>query len=162
MTKLPFRIGYGYDVHAFAKGRELWLGGIKIENDKGLEGHSDADVVLHSISDALLGGLALGDIGVHFPPSDNKYKDIDSKILLREVVALIRKQGYKVGNVDVTIMAERPKIKPYTNEMQRVIASLLGVDNSCVSIKATTTERLGFVGREEGIASSSVALLLLE
>ena len=124
MRDLAFRIGYGYDVHAFAFGRDLIIGGIKIDYDRGLEGHSDADVLLHAISDAILGALALGDIGVHFPPSDNKYKNIDSKILLREVVLLMEAKGYEIANIDATIIAERPKMNPHIPLMRQVIATI--------------------------------------
>lgn len=159
MRDLAFRIGYGYDVHAFAFGRDLIIGGIKIDYDRGLEGHSDADVLLHAISDAILGALALGDIGVHFPPSDNKYKNIDSKILLREVVLLMEAKGYEIANIDATIIAERPKMNPHIPLMRQVIATILKTDKDEISIKATTSEKLGFTGREEGIAASAVVLL---
>lgn len=160
MGKIPFRIGYGYDVHSFSADRELWLGGIMIPYDKGLDGHSDADVVLHAISDAVLGALSLGDIGVHFPPEDNSIKGIDSKKILWHVVGMIREKGYCIGNIDVTIVAEKPKIKPYIHEMQTIISQILGVEDSQISIKATTSEKMGFIGREEGIACSAVALLI--
>lgn len=159
MKNLAFRIGYGYDVHAFAEGRDLIIGGVKIDHSKGLDGHSDADVLLHAISDAILGALALGDIGVHFPPSDNKYKDIDSKILLREVIKLMTNKGYEIGNIDATIIAEKPKMNPHIPKMREVIAEIVNVDIDEVSLKATTSERLGFTGREEGIAASAVVLL---
>lgn len=159
MKNLAFRIGYGYDVHAFAEGRDLIIGGVKIDHSKGLDGHSDADVLLHAISDAILGALALGDIGVHFPPSDNKYKDIDSKILLREVIKLMTNKGYEIGNIDATIIAEKPKMNPHIPKMREVISEIVNVDIDEVSLKATTSERLGFTGREEGIAASAVVLL---
>lgn len=159
MKNLTFRIGYGYDVHAFAEGRELIIGGIKIEHNKGLDGHSDADVLLHAISDATLGALALGDIGVHFPPSNNKYKNIDSRILLREVIILMNNKGYEIGNIDATIIAENPKMNPHIPKMRDVIADIVNTDIDEVSLKATTSERLGFTGREEGIAASAVVLL---
>lgn len=159
MKNLAFRIGYGYDVHAFAEGRDLIIGGVKIDHSKGLDGHSDADVLLHAISDAILGALALGDIGVHFPPSDNKYKDIDSKILLREVIKLMTNKGYEIGNIDATIIAEKPKMNPHIPKMREVIAEIVNIDIDEVSLKATTSERLGFTGREEGIAASAVVLL---
>lgn len=158
--ELPYRIGYGFDVHQLSEDRDLWLGGVKIEHEKGLLGHSDADVALHALSDAILGALALGDIGVHFPPTDDRYKGIDSKDILRYVVDIIKEKGYIVGNVDITIMAERPKINPHVPAMVNVIKNILQVEKGNVSIKATTTERLGFTGREEGIASSAVALLI--
>lgn len=160
MKRIPYRIGYGYDVHAFACDRELWLGGIMIPYEKGLDGHSDADVVLHAISDAVLGALALGDIGIHFPPDNEKIKGIDSKEILRHVVGMIREKGYCIGNVDVTIVAEKPKMKPHIPDMQKTISDILDVDMSQVSIKATTSEKMGFTGREEGIACSAVALLM--
>lgn len=153
------RIGQGYDVHRFEKGRDLWLGGVRIPFDKGLLGHSDADVLLHAISDALLGALALRDIGYHFPDTDPRYEGADSRLLLGEVVRLIREKGYHVGNIDATIIAERPKINPHIPEMTHVISGILGVDEECVSIKATTNEKMGFAGREEGIAALAVALL---
>lgn len=161
MHKLPFRTGLGFDVHRLEAGYDLWLGGIKIEHEKGLEGHSDADVALHALSDALLGSLGLGDIGVHFPPTDMKYKGIDSKILLREVCALIRKEGYEIGNVDVTIAAERPKLNPHIPAMRTCMAEVMGISEGQISLKATTTERLGFTGREEGISAYATALVYL-
>lgn len=161
MHKLPFRTGLGFDVHRLEEGYDLWLGGIKIEHEKGLEGHSDADVALHALSDALLGSLGLGDIGVHFPPTDMKYKGIDSKILLREVCALIRKEGYEIGNVDVTIAAERPKLSPHIPAMRTCMAEVMGISEGQISLKATTTERLGFTGREEGISAYATALVYL-
>lgn len=161
MHKLPFRTGLGFDVHRLEAGYDLWLGGIKIEHEKGLEGHSDADVALHALSDALLGSLGLGDIGVHFPPTDMKYKGIDSKILLREVCALIRKEGYEIVNVDVTIAAERPKLNPHIPAMRTCMAEVMGISEGQISLKATTTERLGFTGREEGISAYATALVYL-
>lgn len=161
MHKLPFRTGLGFDVHRLEAGYDLWIGGIKIEHEKGLEGHSDADVALHALSDALLGSLGLGDIGVHFPPTDMKYKGIDSKILLREVCALIRKEGYEIGNVDVTIAAERPKLNPHIPAMRTCMAEVMGISEGQISLKATTTERLGFTGREEGISAYATALVYL-
>lgn len=158
--KLPYRIGFGYDVHRLSEGYPLWLGGIRLEHSTGLEGHSDADVVLHTICDALLGAAALGDIGVHFPPSDMKYKGIDSKILLSEVCTLIDQAGYNIGNIDVTIAAEAPKLNPHIPRMRTCIAEVMGVAESQISLKATTTERLGFTGRQEGIAAYAVALIL--
>ena len=156
---LSFRVGQGYDVHRFESGRELWLGGVKIEYPLGLKGHSDADVLLHAISDALLGALALRDIGYHFPDNDPKYKGADSKQLLKEVARLVLKKGYKVGNIDATIVAEQPKINPYVPAMQEVIAQLLSVDVDQVSIKATTNEQMGFTGRQEGILALATALV---
>lgn len=159
MRKIPFRTGFGFDVHRLEPGYDLWLGGIKIEHTLGLEGHSDADVVLHAVCDALLGALALGDIGVHFPPTDMKYKGIDSKILLREVCALIRSKAYEIGNIDVTIAAERPKLNPHIPAMRRCMAEVMSIDEEQVSLKATTTERLGFTGREEGMSAYATALV---
>lgn len=156
---VSFRVGQGYDVHRFESGRELWLGGVKIEYPLGLKGHSDADVLLHAISDALLGALALRDIGYHFPDNDPKYKGADSKQLLKEVARLVLKKGYKVGNIDATIVAEQPKINPYVPAMQEVIAQLLSVDVDQVSIKATTNEQMGFTGRQEGILALATALV---
>lgn len=156
---VPFRVGQGYDVHRFESGRELWLGGVKIEYPLGLKGHSDADVLLHAISDALLGALALRDIGYHFPDNDPKYKGADSKQLLKEVARLLLQKGYKVGNIDATIVAEQPKINPYVPAMQEVIAQLLSVDVDQVSIKATTNEQMGFTGRQEGILALATALV---
>ena len=156
---VPFRVGQGYDVHRFESGRELWLGGVKLESPLGLKGHSDADVLLHAISDALLGALALRDIGYHFPDNDPKYKGADSKQLLKEVARLVLQKGYKVGNIDATIVAEQPKINPYVPAMQEVIAQLLSVDVDQVSIKATTNEQMGFTGRQEGILALATALV---
>ena len=156
---VPFRVGQGYDVHRFESGRELWLGGVKIEYPLGLKGHSDADVLLHAISDALLGALALRDIGYHFPDNDPKYKGADSKQLLKEVARLVLQKGYKVGNIDATIVAEQPKISPYVPAMQEVIAQLLSVEVDQVSIKATTNEQMGFTGRQEGILALATALV---
>ena len=156
---VPFRVGQGYDVHRFESGRELWLGGVKIEYPLGLKGHSDADVLLHAISDALLGALALRDIGYHFPDNDPKYKGADSKQLLKEVTRLVLQKGYKVGNIEATIVAEQPKINPYVPAMQEVIAQLLSVDVDQVSIKATTNEQMGFTGRQEGILALATALV---
>ena len=156
---VPFRVGQGYDVHRFELGRELWLGGVKLEYPLGLKGHSDADVLLHAISDALLGALALRDIGYHFPDNDPKYKGADSRQLLKEVVRLVLQKGYKVGNIDATIVAEQPKINPYVPAMQEVIAQLLSVEVDQVSIKATTNEQMGFTGRQEGILALATALV---
>lgn len=150
----------GYDVHQLVEGRDLWLGGIKIEHIKGLLGHSDADVLIHAICDALLGAANMRDIGYHFPPkAGNEFENIDSKILLARTVELIATKGYKVGNVDATVCAERPKINPHVPDMKKTLASVIGVDEDCVSIKATTTEKLGFTGREEGICAYAVVLI---
>lgn len=155
----PFRIGFGIDFHQLAAGRELWIGGIKLEHSKGAVGHSDADVLLHAICDAMLGAACLGDIGVHFPDTDNAFKDIDSKILLARSSELIHNAGYRIGNIDSTICLEFPKIKPHAAKMQKVIAEILGISEGDISIKATTSERMGFVGREEGIAAYATILL---
>ena len=154
-----FRIGQGYDVHRLVEGRELWLCGVKVPHTLGLLGHSDADVAIHALCDALLGAMALGDIGKHFPDSDPRYKGIDSRILLGHVVGLIRSHGYVVGNVDVTIMAQKPKLAPFIQEMRQTLADTMDIDVNRVSVKATTTERLGFEGREEGISASAVCLI---
>lgn len=153
------RIGFGIDFHQLQKGKELWLGGVHIQHSKGAVGHSDADVLLHAICDAMLGALALGDIGVHFPNTDPSYKNIDSKILLKKTYGLIRGKGYEVVNIDSTICLELPKIKPYVARMQQSIASIVGKNENDISIKATTTEKLGFIGKEKGIAAYAVVLL---
>lgn len=156
---MKIKVGFGFDVHQLKEGEDFWLGGIKVPHTKGAVGHSDADVLIHTICDALLGAANLRDIGFHFPPTDNKYNGIDSKILLQDVVKLVVEKGYQVGNVDVTIALERPKINPYIPEMKKVLAQLLQVDEDDVSIKATTTERLGFEGREEGVSAYAVVLI---
>ena len=153
------RIGFGYDVHRFADSRELWLGGIKIPHHKGLDGHSDADVVIHTICDALLGAAALGDIGRHFPDTDTSFKGIDSKILLTKTAALINSAGYRILNIDSTIAAQAPKIAPYIETMRTTLSDLLGIEPGQVSVKATTTEKLGFEGREEGISAYAIVLI---
>ena len=153
------RIGHGYDVHKLTEGRDLILGGVKIPHTLGLLGHSDADVLLHAISDALLGALALGDIGKHFPDTDPAYKGADSLMLLREVVRLVGEAGWRVGNLDAIVIAQAPKLRPYIDTMRQNIADACGVDISCISVKATTEERLGFTGREEGISAHCVCLL---
>ena len=153
------RIGTGCDVHELVEGRRLVLGGIEIPFEKGLLGHSDADVLIHAIMDSILGALALGDIGLLFPDTDMKYKDIDSKILLKRVVEVMKENNFQIGNVDVVVMAQRPKLRPYIDEMRSVISEILLTDIKNVSIKATTTEKLGFVGREEGIAAHAVVIL---
>lgn len=154
-----FRIGQGFDVHQFSEDRDLFIGGVKIPFEKGLLGHSDADVLLHAICDAMLGALALGDIGIHFPDTDQSYKNIDSKILLNNVYTLIKSKGYEIGNIDSTLLLQRPKISSFIPKMIEVISNLLGIDKEQVSIKATTTEKLGFVGREEGVAAMATVLL---
>lgn len=156
---MAYRIGSGIDFHQLAEGRELWLGGINVPHYKGAIGHSDADVLLHALCDALLGALALGDIGTHFPDSDIAYKNIDSKILLEKTVRLITERGYKVVNADTTVCIEVPKIKPYIGEMQSSIAAILKVSAQDVSVKATTTEKMGFAGREEGVVAYATVLL---
>ena len=157
--KIPFRTGFGYDVHRLEPGYDLWLGGIKIPHELGLEGHSDADVLLHAVCDALLGAAALGDIGVHFPPSDMQYKGIDSKILLQRVCQLVREAGYELGNIDATIAAEAPKINPHIPQMRQVMADIMGLEIGAISLKATTSERMGFVGHREGMAAYATALI---
>ena len=156
------RIGQGYDVHQLVEGRKLIIGGVDIPYEKGLLGHSDADVLLHAITDALLGAAALGDIGRHFSDADAKYRDIDSRILLREALHLVREQGYRVANVDATIIAQAPKLAPHIFQMVDNIAADLRVEKSAVNVKATTTEKLGFTGRGEGIAAQAVILLLAD
>lgn len=156
---MDIRIGNGYDVHALAEGLPLWLGGIQIESQLGCIAHSDGDVAIHALCDALLGALALGDIGKHFPDTSDEFAGIDSKILLARVMKLITEKGWTVGNVDITIAMQRPKLAPYILPMRECLASIMGVDVSAVSVKATTTEKLGFVGRSEGCEVYAVALL---
>ncbi len=153
------RIGFGFDVHQLVEGRDLWLGGIKIEHTMGLLGHSDADVLIHAISDALLGAANMRDIGYHFPDTSERTLNMDSKIILREVVRLISTKGYQVGNIDATVCAERPKLNPHIPAMQQCLAEVIGTDIDNISIKATTTEKLGFTGRQEGISAYAVCLL---
>lgn len=156
---MKIRVGMGYDVHRLVDGRELWIGGLLIPFDKGLEGHSDADVLIHALCDAILGAANMRDIGFHFSDKDPKYKNIDSKILLRECVKLVATKGYRIGNVDVTVCAEYPKLSPYIKDMTTLLAEIMEVEGDNVSVKATTTERLGFTGRMEGISAYAVALL---
>lgn len=156
---MSLRIGFGTDFHRLAEGRELWIGGVKIPHHKGALGHSDADVLLHAICDAMLGAACLGDIGVHFPDTAAEFKNIDSKILLKRTNDLMKKEGYSVVNIDSTLCLEAPKIKPYIEEMQNAIAGILEITQNDISIKATTTEKLGFVGREEGLVAYAVVLL---
>lgn len=156
---MSFRIGLGYDVHPFEEGRDLILGGVKIESNKGLKGHSDADVLLHSITDALLGTLALGDIGTHFPDTDSAFKNADSSLLLQNCYQLIKDRGYVLVNADVTVVAENPKLNPHILKIRRRVAEILNCSESQISIKATTSEKMGFVGREEGIAVHAVVLV---
>ncbi len=156
---MSYRVGSGVDYHRLVEGRDLWIGGIQIPHHKGALGHSDADVLLHAVCDALLGSLGLGDIGTHFPDTDVAYKNIDSKILLSRTMALLQKEGYGVVNIDCTICLQAPKIKPYTGQMREIIAALAGITPRDVSIKATTTEQLGFVGREEGLVAHATVLV---
>lgn len=162
LMKMKIRVGFGYDVHRLVEGRELWLGGIRLEHAKGLLGHSDADVLIHAICDALLGAANMRDIGYHFPDTAGEYENIDSKVLLAKTVALIASKGYAVGNVDATVCAERPKLNPHIPRMQQVLADVMGVEADDVSVKATTTEKLGFTGREEGIAAYATVLIVRE
>jgi|SRR5580693_1355961 2-C-methyl-D-erythritol 2,4-cyclodiphosphate synthase len=156
---MPYRIGSGVDFHQLIAGRDLWIGGVKIPHHKGALGHSDADVLLHAICDALLGALNLGDIGIHFPNTDPAYKNIDSRILLQKTYQMVKNKGYHIVNVDTTLCLESPKISQYAGAMREVIASILNISTDDISIKATTTERMGFVGREEGLVAYATALL---
>lgn len=156
---MKIRVGLGFDVHQLVEGRDLWLGGVKLQHTKGLLGHSDADVLIHAICDALLGAANMRDIGYHFPDNAPEYKNIDSKLLLKRVVELISTKGYRVGNIDATVCAEQPKLNPHIPIMQQVLAALMGVEVDDVSIKATTTEKLGFTGREEGISAYATVLI---
>ncbi|KFN50299.1 2-C-methyl-D-erythritol 2,4-cyclodiphosphate synthase [Arenimonas composti] len=155
-----FRIGQGYDVHAFGDGDHVVLGGVRIPHARGVLAHSDGDVVIHALCDALLGALALGDIGVHFPPSDPRWKDADSRMFLRHVDGLLRERGWRAGNVDITVVCERPKVAAHAPAMRANLAADLGIDVDAVSVKATTSEKLGFTGRGEGLAATAVALLV--
>lgn len=157
--KRLYRIGQGFDVHRLVEGRELWLCGIKFEHSRGLLGHSDADVAIHALCDAILGALALRDIGYHFPDKDPKYKGADSKLLLAEVIRMMEERDYEIGNLDITICAEQPKVNPHVEEMRRCIAGICKTEIENVSVKATTTEKLGFTGREEGISAYATVLL---
>lgn len=154
------RIGYGFDIHQLVEGRKLILGGVEIPFEKGLLGHSDADVLLHAVTDALLGAVALGDIGQHFPDNDPAFKDADSRLLLKHCYELVKKQGYVLGNLDATVVAQRPKLMPHLPKIRQTIAEDLGVELNQISVKATTSEKMGFVGREEGISVSAVVLLV--
>lgn len=156
---MKIRVGLGYDVHQLVEGRDLWLGGIKLEHTLGLLGHSDADVLIHAICDALLGAANMRDIGYHFPDNSNEFHNIDSKILLKRTVELIATKGYTVGNIDATVCAEKPKLKPHIPQMQECLAHVMGIDVDDVSIKATTTEKLGFTGRQEGISAYASVLI---
>ena len=157
---MSMRIGQGFDVHAFGEGDHVMLGGVRIAHTHGVLAHSDGDVVLHALCDAMLGALALGDIGIHFPPTDARWKDADSRSFLRHCAALIRERGWQVGNCDITVICERPKVGPHAQAMRECIAADLGVALDAVSVKATTTEKLGFTGRGEGIAAQAVCLLV--
>lgn len=157
---MSYRIGFGIDFHQLTEGRELWVGGVLVPHSKGSLGHSDADVLLHAICDAMLGAANLGDIGVHFPNNDPAYKDIDSKILLQKTTELVKKENYTVVNIDSTVCLELPKLRPYIQEMQKRIASIIGITEKDISIKATTTEKMGFIGREEGLAAYATVLLM--
>ena len=156
---MKIRVGFGFDVHQLVEGRELWLGGIRLEHEKGLLGHSDADVLIHAICDALLGAANMRDIGFHFPDTAGEFKDVDSKILLKRTVGLIATKGYRVGNIDATICAERPKLKAHIPAIQEKQAEVMGTDTDDISIKATTTEKLCFTGREEGISAYATVLI---
>lgn len=159
-TSLNIRIGQGFDVHAFGEGDHLMLGGVRVPHDRGVVAHSDGDVVIHALCDAMLGALALGDIGRHFPPSDPQWKDADSRAFLRHCSGLLEQRGWRVGNADVTVICERPKVGPHADAMRALLADDLGVDIGDVSVKATTSEKLGFTGRAEGIAAQAVVLLV--
>lgn len=160
--KRLYRIGQGFDVHRLVEGRDLWLCGIKLGHSKGLLGHSDADVAIHALCDAILGALALRDIGYHFPDKDPKYKGADSKLLLAEVILMMDEKGYEIGNLDITICAEQPKLNPHVEEMRQCLVSICRTELENVSVKATTTEKLGFTGREEGISAYATVLLQLK
>jgi 2-C-methyl-D-erythritol 2,4-cyclodiphosphate synthase len=157
---VKFRIGNGFDAHALIDGRPLVLGGVTIPAARGLAGHSDADVLLHAIADAMLGALALGDLGAHFPDTDSRWKDADSRVLLRHVLTLVQQRGYVIGNIDATVIAQAPKLAPFVGRMRETIAADLACEPDRISVKATTTERLGFAGREEGIAAMASVLLV--
>jgi len=159
---MSYRIGSGMDVHQLVEGRELWLGGVLIPHHKGALGHSDADVLLHAICDALLGALSLGDIGMHFPDTDPAFKNIDSKILLKKTFELVRQKNYSIVNIDTSLVLESPKIKKYSGEMKKVIAGILNIGEDDISIKATTNEKMGFIGREEGLVAYATVLLYLQ
>lgn len=156
---MKIRVGFGYDVHKLVEGRDLWIGGIKLEHEMGLLGHSDADVLIHAICDALLGAANMRDIGYHFPDTSASFENIDSKILLSKTIGLISQKGYTVGNIDATVCAERPKLNKHIPEMQFVLAKVMGIDEDDISIKATTSEKLGFTGREEGISAYATVLI---
>jgi 2-C-methyl-D-erythritol 2,4-cyclodiphosphate synthase len=157
---MKIRVGFGYDVHPLEEGRDFWLGGVKIEHTKGAVGHSDADTLIHAMCDAFLGAANLGDIGIHFPNTSEEFKGIDSKILLKKVTGMLKKEGYEIGNVDCTVTLESPKISPYIPEMKKILADTLHIPIKNISIKATTTEQLGFVGRAEGVCAYAICLLM--
>ncbi len=156
---MKVRVGFGFDVHQLKEGKDLWLGGIKLSHTKGAVGHSDADVLIHAICDALLGAAGMRDIGFHFPDTSSEFKGIDSKILLDRVNKLLKKEGYSIGNIDCTLVLEQPKINPYIDEMKKTLASILNVEVNDIGIKATTNEKMGYVGREEGVCAYAVALI---
>jgi len=156
---MNYRIGFGYDVHPLKEGEDFILGGVKLEHSKGTVGHSDADALIHAICDALLGAANLGDIGQHFPDTSEEFKNIDSKVLLNEVIGLIGNKGYTVGNIDCTVCLEKPKLAPHIDEMRNTLAKTMGISSDDVSVKATTNERMGFVGREDGVAVYAVVLI---
>lgn len=156
---MKIRVGFGYDVHRLVEGRDLWLGGVRIEYSKGLLGHSDADVLIHAICDAILGAANMRDIGFHFPDTAGEYKNIDSKILLKKTSDVIAKKGYRIGNIDATVCAEQPKINPHIPAMQKIMSDILDISQDDISIKATTSEKMGFVGHEEGFAAYAVVLI---
>lgn len=156
---MNLRVGFGYDVHQLEEGRAFWLGGVQLEHTHGAKGHSDADVLIHAICDALLGAANLRDIGYHFPDTDSKYKGIDSKILLKEVMGLLRNKGYELGNIDATVCLEAPKVNPHIPDMEKCLAGVMQTEENNISIKATTSEKMGFVGRKEGVAAYAVVLV---
>jgi 2-C-methyl-D-erythritol 2,4-cyclodiphosphate synthase len=157
---MKIRVGFGYDVHPLEVGKDFWLGGVKIEHTKGAVGHSDADTLIHAMCDAFLGAANLGDIGIHFPNTSEEFKGIDSKILLKNVAGMLKREGYEIGNVDCTVTLESPKISPYIPEMKKILAETLRIPIKNISIKATTTEKLGFVGRAEGVCAYAICLLM--
>lgn len=157
---MKIRVGFGYDVHPLEEGKEFWLGGVKIEHTHGAVGHSDADTLIHAMCDAFLGAANLGDIGIHFPNTSEEFKGIDSKVLLKKVAAMLKKEGYEIGNVDCTVTLEAPKISPYIPEMRKILAEVLRIPLKNISIKATTTEKMGFVGRAEGVCAYAICLLM--
>jgi len=156
---MKIKVGFGFDVHKLEEGKDFWLGGIKLDHAKGAVGHSDADVLIHAICDALLGAANMRDIGFHFPPTDNQYKGIDSKVLLRKVMSIIGARGFSVGNIDATVALQEPKLSPYMDQIRKVLANTMEIEEEDISIKATTTEKLGFEGRQEGVSAYVVVLL---